>query len=63
VPSYEIAVIYAGLDRQDEALTWLEKAYEEKDSTWLVDVALDPRFLKLRSAPRFENLTRRLGLP
>ena len=62
VPSYEIAVIYAGLDRQDEALTWLERAYEEKDSSWLVDVALDPRFQQLHSAPRFQNLTRRLGL-
>jgi len=63
VPSYEIAVIYAGLDRQDEALTWLERAYEEKDSSWLVDVALDPRFQQLHSASRFQSLTRRLGLP
>jgi TolB-like protein/Tfp pilus assembly protein PilF len=63
VPSYEIAIIYAGLDRQDEALTWLERAFEEKDSSWLVDVALDPRFLHLQSAPRFQNLTRRLDLP
>ena len=63
VPSYEIAVIYAGLDRQDEALTWLERAYEEKDSSWLVDVALDPRFQQLHSESRFQSLTRRLGLP
>ncbi len=63
VPSYEIAVIYAGLDRQDEALTWLERAYEEKDSSWLVDVALDPRFQQLHSTSRFQRLTRRLGLP
>jgi len=63
VPSYEIAVIYAGLDRQDEALTWLERAYEKKDSSWIVDVALDPRFQQLHSAPRFQSLKRRLGLP
>jgi len=63
VPSYEIAVIYAGLDRQDEALTWLERAYEEKDSSWIVDVELDPRFQQLHSASRFQSLTRRLGLP
>jgi len=63
VPSYEIAVIFAGLDRQDEALTWLERAYEEKDSSWLVDVALDPRFQQLHSTSRFQSLTRRLGLP
>ncbi|MCJ7556664.1 MAG: tetratricopeptide repeat protein [Gammaproteobacteria bacterium] len=63
VPSYEIAVIYAGLDRQDEALTWLERAYDEKDSSWIVDVALDPRFQQLHSASRFQSLTQRLGLP
>lgn len=63
VPSDEIAVIFAGLDRQDEALTWLERAYEEKDSTWLVDVALDPRFQQLHSTSRFQSLTRRIGLP
>ena len=63
VPSYEIAVIYAGLDRQDEALTWLERAFEEKDSSWLVDVALDPRLQRLHSASRFQSLVRRLGLP
>ncbi len=63
VPSYEIAVAYAGLDRQEEALTWLERAYEERDSGWLVDVGLDPRFAQLRSSPRFQDLTRILGLP
>ena len=63
VPSYEIAVIYAGLDRQDEALTWLERAYEKKDSSWLVDVALDPRFQQLHSTSRFQSLAGRLGLP
>jgi len=63
VPSYEIAVIFAGLDRQDEALTGLEQAYEEKDSTRLVDVALDPRFQQLHSESRFQRLTRRIGLP
>jgi len=63
VPSYEIAVIYAGLDRQGDALTWLERAYQERDSSWLIDVALDPRFQHLHTSPRFQSLTQRLGLP
>jgi tetratricopeptide (TPR) repeat protein len=63
VPSYEIAVIYAGLGQRDAALTWLERAYEQRDSSWLVDMALDPRLLELRPAPRFQDLVRRLGLP
>jgi tetratricopeptide (TPR) repeat protein len=62
VPSYEIAVIFAGLGRHDEALTWLERAFEERDSSWLVDVALDPRLQPLHSTSRFQNLIRRLGL-
>ena len=63
VPSYEIAVVYAGLQRRDDALTSLERAYEAKDSSWLVDMALDPRFRELRAASRFRELERRLGLP
>jgi tetratricopeptide (TPR) repeat protein len=63
VPSYEIAVIYAGLDRQGDALTWLERAFQERDSSWLIDVALDPRFQHLHTSPRFQSLTQRLGLP
>ena len=63
VPSYEFAVIYAGLDRQDEALHWLEQAFERRDSSWLVDVALDPRFERLRGTQRFQELKRKLGLP
>ena len=62
VPSYEVAVIYAGLDQQDQALKWLWRAYEQRDSSWLVDVALDPRFERLRAAPRFQELTRGLHL-
>jgi tetratricopeptide (TPR) repeat protein len=63
VPSYEVAIVYAGLDRRDEALTWLERAYEERDSTWLVDMGIDPRLVPLRSEPRFEALARSLDLP
>jgi tetratricopeptide (TPR) repeat protein len=63
VPSYEIAVIYAGLDQKKEALTWLEQAHEQRDSSWLVDVGLDPRFQRLHSEPRFRALLKKLGLP
>lgn len=63
VPSYEVAVVYAGLDRPGDALTWLERAYEERDSSWLIDVALDPRFQHLHTSLRFQNLTQGIGLP
>ncbi len=63
VPSYEIAVVYAGLGEKDQAFGWLQKAFEQRDSGWLVDLRVDPRFDLLRSDPRFADLVRRVGLP
>ncbi len=44
-----------------EALTWLERAYEER-SSWLVWIKVEPRFDRLRSEPRFVSLLRRMRL-
>lgn len=63
IPSYEIAVIYSGLKQNEQALTWLERAHEQRDSSWLVDVGLDPRFQELHTHPRFVELLKKLGLP
>jgi tetratricopeptide (TPR) repeat protein len=62
VPPYPIATIYAALGQTTDALTWLEKAYEERDS-WLNYLGLDPRLDNLRSQPRFVALLKRLNLP
>ncbi len=62
VAPYSMAVVYAGLSEKGPALEWLEKAVEERD-VWLVWVKRDPRFDRLRSSPRFEDLLRRLRLP
>jgi Flp pilus assembly protein TadD len=56
----EIAVIYASLGDTDQAMTWLEKGYEERFNP---GVLLRPGFDPLRSDPRFEDLVRRVGLP
>jgi TolB-like protein/DNA-binding winged helix-turn-helix (wHTH) protein/Tfp pilus assembly protein PilF len=56
----EIATIYASLGDRDQAMNWLEKAYEERFNP---GVLLRPGFDTLRSDPRFEDLTRRVGLP
>ena len=61
VPSYEIAVIHAGLGDKDETFAWLQKAYDDRDSSWLVDLNVDPRFEPLRSDARFVELVRRIG--
>jgi TolB-like protein/DNA-binding winged helix-turn-helix (wHTH) protein len=56
----EIALIYVGLDQKDQAMVWLEKAYEGRfDPVILTWPAFDP----LRSDPRFQDLVRRIGLP
>ncbi|MCI4356317.1 MAG: tetratricopeptide repeat protein [Thermoplasmata archaeon] len=61
LPSYWIALIYTGLGETATALTWLERAADER-SSWLVWIKVEPRFDRLRSDPRFELLLRRLGL-
>jgi DNA-binding winged helix-turn-helix (wHTH) protein/tetratricopeptide (TPR) repeat protein len=56
------ALIYAGLGQKDQALSELEKAYNERS---LLPVVLrwDPRLNGLRSEPRFRDFVRRVGLP
>src|SRR5580698_1778014 len=61
VGRYEIALVYAGLGRKQEAFKWLDEAYDAHDPGLLylkIDPCLDP----LRSDPHFENLMRRVGL-
>jgi serine/threonine-protein kinase len=60
VPAYEIAAIYTGLGKRDQAFAWLEKAYEER-AGWMVYLKVDPRLDSLRSDPRFQALLRRMN--
>jgi TolB-like protein/DNA-binding winged helix-turn-helix (wHTH) protein/Flp pilus assembly protein TadD len=55
----EIAVIYAALDDKTQAMSWLQKGYEERFNP---GVLLRPGFDPLRSDPRFQELVRRIGL-
>ena len=56
----EIAMIYASVGDTDQAMSWLEKGFEERFNP---GVLLRPGFDSLRSDPRFQNLLRRIGLP
>jgi TolB-like protein/DNA-binding winged helix-turn-helix (wHTH) protein/Tfp pilus assembly protein PilF len=56
----EIAVIYASLGDTDQAMSWLQKGYEERFNP---GVLLRPGFDSLRSDPRFQDLAGRVGLP
>jgi tetratricopeptide (TPR) repeat protein len=58
---YEIALVYAGLGKKEEAFKWLEEAYRTHDEglTYLkVEPCLDP----LRKDPQFQDLLSRIGL-
>jgi TolB-like protein/Tfp pilus assembly protein PilF len=59
---YEIAWVYAGLGRKEEALKWLERAYEARDQR-MINLKADPCMNPLRSDPRFQDLERRVGFP
>jgi len=60
--SYDIAKIYAALGRREEAIKWLELAYDARAAalTWM---HLDRDFDWLQSDPRFRDLVKRVGLP
>ena len=59
-----IALIYAGLGQNDEAMAWLDKAYRAR-SAWLIQLSLkaDPRWDTLRADRRFQDMLRRIGFP
>jgi len=62
VPALLFALVYAGLDDQDQAFSWLEKAYEERFYR-LAYLKVEPLWDPLRSDPRFADLLRRVGIP
>jgi TolB-like protein/DNA-binding winged helix-turn-helix (wHTH) protein/thioredoxin-like negative regulator of GroEL len=62
ISAYSLAVVFVGLGEEEQALAWLEKAYEER-ARRLIQLKIDPRFAELRSHPRFQSLLRRLNFP
>jgi len=57
----DIALLYARLNRKDDAFAWLERAMNERSILFNYLVA-DPRFDNLRSDPRLPKLLGRVGL-
>ncbi len=58
---YLLAKIHAALGRLDLAFEWLEKAYEEHDTS-LVFILNDESLLNLHSDPRFKELLKKMRL-
>lgn len=60
VSSYDLAIIYVGLDDKDKAFEWLQNAYADR-SVWLTGIQVEPMLDSLRPDPRFAELVRRIG--
>jgi len=61
VSPYTVAAIYAGLNDQEQAFKWLDKAVDERD-IWLMNLKVDPQFNKLHSNKRFGDLLAQIRL-
>jgi serine/threonine-protein kinase len=61
-PALAFAVVHVGLGEHDQALNWLEKAYEERFNR-LAYLRREPVWDPLRADPRFADLLRRINLP
>ncbi len=59
---YSIALIALGLGEKETALEWLERAFDQHDSS-LPYARIDPRFDPLTREPRFAALMTKLHLP
>src|SRR6266576_3865042 len=62
VAPYFFAGVHIVLGENDRAMEYLEKSYEEH-SHWLIYLHMDPTMDGLRNNPRFQDLSRRVGLP
>ena len=62
VSSFWIAAVHACLGEKSAAFEWLEKAYQERAS-FLVTLKSNPYFDGLRDDPRFDDFSKRIGVP
>jgi serine/threonine-protein kinase len=60
-PSYDMAETHLGLGEKEQALSMLERAYDER-SPWLARLKVDPVFTGLRNEARYGRLVGKMGL-
>jgi len=63
--AYNLWMIYAALGDRDQAFTWLEKAYEQREFSLLYVryCIADQACKNLSSDPRFQDVVRRMNFP
>jgi hypothetical protein len=63
VSAYSFALVYLGLADREEALRWLEKAYQDRAGDALRFIRVEPLLDPLRRDPRFEDLVAKIFAP
>lgn len=58
-----VSTVYALLGDKDNAFTWLDKAYEEREGGAITLIKVDFGWRNLRADPRFAAFLHRMGLP
>ena len=61
VSGVDIGEVYCGLQQTDDAMKWLNRAYQRRDKGIDI-VGIDPLFDGCRSDPRFNDLLKQLRL-
>jgi TolB-like protein/Tfp pilus assembly protein PilF/predicted Ser/Thr protein kinase len=61
VPAWQIGTLFTRAGMENEALDWLEKAFQAHDPN-MPYISIDPIFDPLRASPRFQDLLRRMNL-
>jgi TolB-like protein/Tfp pilus assembly protein PilF len=62
-PSGAIGILYGAMGDLDEAFSWLDRAFQERDPELTYIKVPGRRFGPLRRDPRYAELVRRMGLP
>ena len=63
VTPYYFVLVHAGLGEKDEAMRFLEKAFEERDGFNLGFIRSDPMLDPLREDPRFQAFVAKVFAP
>jgi TolB-like protein/Tfp pilus assembly protein PilF len=62
ISAYDWAMLYAGFRDKQQTLSWLEKAFADRNGR-MANLAVHPQFAFLQREPAFEDLLRRMGMP
>lgn len=63
VAGYQVAIAYMGVDNKEEALRWLEQAFEQRAELGNLNRGGTIWLRALHSDPRYQDMLRRLHFP